>query len=66
MNEYEELLWNVIYRETRRTRRNNVSQCHFRHDKSHMDWTGHEHVPQRWEFGGLPPEPWDDLEWSVN
>jgi hypothetical protein len=29
----------------------NLSQCHFGHHKSHMDWPGHEPGPPRWEAG---------------
>jgi hypothetical protein len=30
----------------------NLSQCHFVHLKSHMDWPGIEPGPPRWEAGG--------------
>jgi hypothetical protein len=30
----------------------NLSQCHFVHNKSHMDWPGIEPGPPRWEAGG--------------
>jgi hypothetical protein len=29
----------------------NLSQCHFIHLKSHMDWPGIEPGPARWEAG---------------
>jgi hypothetical protein len=29
----------------------NLTQCHFVHCKSHMDWPGREHGPLRWEAG---------------
>jgi hypothetical protein len=37
--------WNSKYSDK------NLSQCHFVHHKSHMDWTGIESGPPRWEAG---------------
>jgi hypothetical protein len=39
----------------------NLSQCHFVHQKSHMDWRGVEPSPPLWEAGDQPPEPWHGL-----
>jgi uncharacterized membrane protein len=44
--------WNEIDRRKPKNSGKNVSQCHFVHHKSHMDWTGIEPGPPRWEAGG--------------
>jgi hypothetical protein len=41
--------WNEIDRGKPKYSYKNLSQCHFIHHKSHMDWTGIESPPPRWE-----------------
>jgi hypothetical protein len=47
--------------EYRSTRRKKLSQCHFVHHQSHVDWPGIEHGPPRWEADDWLPEPWHGL-----
>jgi hypothetical protein len=44
--------WNEIDRGKPKNSGKNLSQCHFVHNKSNMDWPGIEPGPPRWEAGG--------------
>jgi hypothetical protein len=47
--DYGEPRWNNTDRGNRKNSDRTLSQCHFIHHKSHMDWAGREPVPPRWE-----------------
>jgi hypothetical protein len=46
-----EYRWNEIDRGKPKYSVKNLSECHLVHHKSHMDWTGIEPGPPRWEAG---------------
>jgi hypothetical protein len=48
----------ILTREKRWNRKKNLSQCHFVHYKSHMDWPGREPGSPQWEASDWTPEPW--------
>jgi hypothetical protein len=43
--------WNEIDKGKPKYSGKNLSQCHFVHNKSHMDWPGIEPGPPQWEAG---------------
>jgi hypothetical protein len=50
--------WTEIYRGKPKYSWKNLSQCHFVHHKSNMDWPGIEPEPPQWQPGDEPTAPW--------
>jgi hypothetical protein len=43
--------WNDIHKKKPKHLEKNLSQCHFVHRKSDMDWPGRETGPRQWQTG---------------
>jgi len=59
-----ERCWNDTDRGKLKCWERNVFQCHFASHKYHMDCTGIEPEPPRWETGNLPPQPFFNTKFN--
>jgi hypothetical protein len=66
--EYGEQQWNDIDRGKSSNSEKNLSQCHYVHKKSYVEWTGSEPEPSPWEAADL--SAWavarPSILWSVS
>jgi hypothetical protein len=63
--EYRERRWNDTDRRKPKNLEKTLSECHFVHHKSLMDWPGSELWPPRWDASDKPRDAWHGLYISL-